>query len=229
MDYFLLMLARFIAVIVIVIFHEWAHAFAAYRCGDSTAKDAGRMTLNPAKHFDPLGIAAFVFVGFGWANPVPINPNNFNNRQSGALWTASAGVLANYIMAFIFYPLLALYIAYVLPALNGVYAGYFLLWLLQFLFSYSLSFCAFNLIPLYPLDGFRIIEATDTKRGKAYWFMRQYGYYILLGLMVISMLASYIPVFAYIDILSYMRAFAVNILGKPITLFWDWILGLILR
>ena len=73
MDWFVEMLAKFLAVTLVLTLHEFAHAFVAYKCGDPTAKWAGRMTLNPAKHFDPLGLVCFVFAGFGWAKPVPIN------------------------------------------------------------------------------------------------------------------------------------------------------------
>ena len=79
MEYVIQLLAQFLAVLIVVSFHEFAHAYAAYKCGDPTAKFCGRMSINPAKHFDALGMIAFAFVGFGWAKPVPINPNNFKD------------------------------------------------------------------------------------------------------------------------------------------------------
>jgi len=81
LDRFIPLLATFLAVMVIISFHEFAHAFAAYKCGDPTAKFSGRMTLNPTKHFDPIGIVMFVLAGFGWAKPVPSNPYNFKNYR----------------------------------------------------------------------------------------------------------------------------------------------------
>ena len=92
MDWFVEMLAKFLAVTLVLTLHEFAHAFVAYKCGDPTAKWAGRMTLNPAKHFDPLGLVCFVFAGFGWAKPVPINEANFKKYGSGCFWTSAAGV-----------------------------------------------------------------------------------------------------------------------------------------
>lgn len=228
MEQLLLLVARFAAVIVIITFHEFAHAFVAYKCGDPTAKFAGRMTLNPMKHFDPLGIVSFVLVGFGWASPVPVNPYNFKNYRSGCFWTSAAGVITNYLMAFLFYPLFVLVQIYVIPAVAGKYAEIFLFWLFYAFFAYSLSFCVFNLLPFYPLDGFRIVDALNKKRGKVYRFLRQYGYYILLGLMLLHMVASYVPMLGYVDVLGYFMSFAVDIFGKPITLFWNWLLGLIL-
>ena len=228
MDYIVKILAQFLAVMVVITFHEFAHAYAAYKCGDPTAKFSGRMTLNPLKHFDPLGIVMFAFVGFGWAKPVPINPNNFNDYKKGCLWTSAAGVIANYIMAFVFYPVFVLTVAYLLPVFAGKYMSVFLYALTYALFAYSLSFCVFNLLPVYPLDGFRIVDAVNRKRGKVYRFLRQYGYYILLALMFISILADNISAFRYIDVLGYIMQFAVGVFGRPITLFWYWVLGFIL-
>ena len=228
METIVALLAQFLAVVVVLTFHEFAHAYAAYKCGDPTAKFCGRMSLNPAKHFDPIGLFAFVFAGFGWAKPVPINPNNFDNYKKGAFWTALAGVLTNYIMAFLFYPVFVLTWIYVLPLFAGKYMAYFLYALTWGLFIYSLSFCVFNLIPLYPLDGFRIVDATTTRKGKIYWILRQYGQYILMGLILVHFAASRIPYFGYIDLLGYGLSFAENVFGKPITLFWDWIFQLIL-
>ena len=135
MDYIVKILAQFLAVMVVITFHEFAHAYAAYKCGDPTAKFSGRMTLNPLKHFDPLGIVMFAFVGFGWAKPVPINPNNFNDYKKGCLWTSAAGVIANYIMAFVFYPVFVLTVAYLLPVFAGKYMSVFLYALTYALFA----------------------------------------------------------------------------------------------
>ena len=228
-EYIVFILAQFLAVAVVLTFHEFAHAFAAYKCGDPTAKFSGRMTLNPIKHFDPLGICMFAVAGFGWAKPVPINPNNFDNYRKGCLWTSVAGVLMNYVMAFVFYPLFVLVIRYVCPLVYGTYMEIFLYYLFWCAFSCSLSFCVFNLIPLYPLDGFRIVEATNKRSGKVYWFLKAYGQYILLGLVLLHIFAGRVPFLGYIDILGYIMDFAIDFLGKPITLFWNWILGFIIK
>jgi Zn-dependent protease len=222
------LLAQFLAVIVVITLHEFAHAFVAYKCGDPTAKFSGRMTLNPAKHFDLIGMLSFALVGFGWAKPVPVNPNNFKKYRSGSFWTSAAGIITNYISAFLFLPLYILVFTYVLPEVAGTYAEHFLLCLFLSLYTFSLSFCVFNLLPFYPLDGFRMVDAFNKKKGRLYTFLYRYGYYILLGLMLISIFADRIAVFAYIDVLGYVMTFAVEILGKPISLFWDWILAMII-
>ncbi len=223
-----MMLARLVAVTVVLVFHEFAHAFVAYKCGDPTAKFSGRMTLNPAKHFDLLGLCSFVFIGFGWAKPVPVNPYNFKDYKMGSFWTSAAGIITNYLMAFLAYPILLIVINFVAPALAGLYAANFIYYIAFFLFNYSLSFALFNFLPFYPLDGFRMIDALDTKRGKIYRFLRDYGYYVLLGLMLVSMLAQYSVVFSYVDILGYFTTFSREVIGRPITLFWNWIFKFII-
>ncbi len=223
---FIGILAQFIAAAVVLTFHEFAHAYAAYKCGDPTAKLAGRMTLNPTKHFDLLGLLMFALAGFGWAKPVPVNPNNFDDFRKGCLWTSAAGVLMNYCMAFVLYPLYLLVVIYLCPMVAGTYMEMFLQFLFLYLYSCSLSFCIFNLLPFYPLDGFRIVDAVNTTRGKIYHFLRNYGYYVLMGLIILHIFAERIPALAYFDVLGYILSFAMNIFGKPITLLWNWIFSL---
>lgn len=211
------LLASFLAVMIVITLHEFSHAFVACKCGDPTAKLSGRMTLNPLRHFDPLGIIAFALVGFGWAKPVPVNPNNFRKYRSGCFWTSAAGIIMNYLSAFLFFPVFLLVEKY----FAGDTLGHELIWYFTyFLFAYSLSFCVFNLLPFYPLDGFRIVDALNKKRGKIYRFLRNYGYYVLLGLMLLHFLAGVIPYIGFIDILGYVMRFAVNILGWPIEKLW---------
>lgn len=220
-EYFIFLLASACAVIIVLSLHEFAHAFIAYRCGDPTAKYAGRLTLNPLKHFDIAGLIMFVIVGFGWAKPVPINPNNFKNYKSGLFFTAIAGVLLNLLLAFFFYPLYLLSVKY----LNE--PNYLFIFLQNFLylfFLYNLNFCVFNLLPLYPLDGFRVWDALDRRRGKVFSFVARYGYYILMGLIIESFicqrLSNGLPFFAYLDILGNTLGLLVHYVSLPIKLFW---------
>lgn len=223
-EYLFYILAQFLAVALVLSLHEFAHAYAAYKCGDPTAKFSGRLTLNPAKHFDPLGVLMFAVAGFGWAKPVPVNPNNFRNYRKGCFWTSIAGVLMNYVMAFLLYPVFVLVVIYVCPQFAGTYMHDFLYTFFYALFACSLSFCVFNLLPFYPLDGFRIVDAVNTKRGKIYRFLREKGNYVLLGLIFVHILADRFYFLEYIDILGYVLNFAIGIFGRPITAFWKWIL-----
>ena len=228
MRYIISLLAQFLAVMIVITFHEFAHAFIAYRCGDATAKEEGRMTLNPIKHFDPIGIVMFALVGFGWAKPVPVNPYRFRNYRKGSFWTSAAGIITNYAMAFSVYPIFLLVVHFICPGLNfQSYFEFFLYRFLQCIVIYSLSFCVFNLLPFYPLDGFRMIDALDKKQGKVVTFLRVYGNYVLIGLIVLSFLAEHITFLRVVDVLGYVLTFAVDIFGKPITAFWLWIFGYI--
>ncbi len=223
MTYILQLLASFLAVMIVITLHEFAHAYIANKCGDPTAKLSGRMTLNPMKHFDPIGILIFALAGFGWAKPVPVNPYNFRNYKTGSLLTSAAGVVVNYLSAFLFYPLYLLIAMHVLPMIAGKYLGILLMYFPIYLWSYSLSFCVFNLLPFYPLDGFRIVDTLDKKRGKVFLFLRNKGQLVMLALIALSLIAERIPQFWFLDILGYFMRFATNILGRPITLFWNWI------
>lgn len=225
--YFFQLLASFLAVMIVVTVHEYAHAYVAVKCGDLTPQLNGRLSLNPIRHFDPLGILMFAIAGFGWAKPVPINPYNFRDYKKGSFLTSSAGIVVNYSSAFLFYPLYLVCVLYFPESLSNTYASIFFPKVFFLLYSYSLSFSVFNLLPFYPLDGFRIMDALDKKRGKAYWFLRQYGYYILLGLILVSILADYSTLFASLNVLGYLLRFTTNVLAKPITFFWGQIFGIL--
>ena len=220
-------LASFLAVAIVLSLHEFAHAFVAYKCGDPTAKWAGRMTVNPMKHFDLVGLLLFAVAGFGWAKPVPINPNNFKNYRRGYFLTSIAGVLINYLTALLlFYPLMIL-IERAIPftgtyTLGDIFMDYFT----YLLYHSSLSFCVFNLLPIYPLDGFRMIDAIDKKRGKVYRFLRMYGQYILMGLIILSYFCQKInhPLFEYLDVLGQVMGFLRKIFETPIVFLWGLIL-----
>lgn len=223
------LIASFFAVVIVLTLHEFAHAFVAYKCGDPTPKWNKRLSLNPLRHFDLLGLLCFTFVGFGWAKPVPVNPNNFKNYRVGSGLTASAGIIINYLSAFLFYPLWwVIYVYYFMPTQS--YFALFLNDLADMLFAYSLSFCVFNLLPLYPLDGFRIVEACSKKHGKIYQFLRKYGQLILLFLIAESFICRIfyqnlgVMQMYYFDILNWFMVFATDILGWPISALWGLIL-----
>lgn len=220
------LLATFLAVVVVLTLHEFAHALTAYKCGDPTAKYAGRLSLNPMRHFDPLGLISFTLMGFGWAKPVPVNPYNFKKYTLGCFLTSAAGVLTNLVFAFLFYPILQLTFMYLLPNLEGTYAFYFFLELCLQLYTLSLSFCIFNLLPFYPLDGFNLVASLNKKRGKVFTFLQKYGQTILLGLILINLLSRYFYVLSYVNVLGYLMDFGFLIFGTPITAFWSLIFAL---
>jgi len=228
METFLYYAASLCAVILVLVPHEFAHAFVAYKCGDGTAKAMGRLTLNPVKHLDPAGFFLCLVAGFGWAKPVPINPFNFKKYRRGLFLTAIAGVVTNYIIAFIVYPL------YLVVALNSVANLYLLFYFLEHVFYltfvYSLSIFIFNLLPFYPLDGFRVIESCTREINPVRKFLKNYGSYILIILVLESFLCDVLiryttlPYVQYFDILGYVQTFARKIIGYPITALWNLII-----
>ena len=222
LSYLIELLASFCAVVVVLTLHEFAHAYVAFRCGDPTPKWSGRLSLNPLRHFDPIGLICFTLVGFGWAKPVAINPNNFRRYRLGMGLTASAGVVMNYLSAFLFYPLLCVVVSY-MPQIP--FLCEFLRYRPGFLFAYSLSFFVFNLLPLYPLDGFRILDAALRRKGKVYDFLYRYGQIILLALIAESFLCDIFVRFGVwqmdnFNILGWFMRFATQYLGWPITALW---------
>lgn len=235
MDTFIYYLSSILAVIFVLCPHEWGHAFAATKCGDGTAKAYGRLTLNPIKHLDPLGFVCCALVGFGWAKPVPINPYNFKSYRKGLFLTAIAGVLVNYLIAFVVYLLYVLFVRFALAEMLTLgafmsYLGELIFYTLLNIYSFSLAVFVFNLLPLYPLDGFRVVESCTRQINPVRRFLRNYGQMILIILIaesfICDILSDYVEWAKYCDILGYVMYFATDIIGYPIKLAWDWILKL---
>lgn len=222
-NYIFYLLASFLAVVIVLTMHEFAHAFVAYKCGDYTPKLTGRLSLNPLRHFDLAGLIFFTLVGFGWAKPVQINPNNFKKYRLGLALTSVAGVAVNFLSAFLFYPLFLVVVNY-LGRINP-YLYEFLYDFTNLLFAYSLSFCVFNLLPLHPLDGFRIVDALNRRRGKIYTFLRDYGHFILIFLILESFICNVfvdmgVGIMDYFSILGWFMKFGTGILGYPVRALW---------
>lgn len=207
---FIVIVAFMLAAMFAIVIHEVAHGYVAKLNGDNTAQMMGRLTLNPVKHFDPLGFIMFALVGFGWAKPVPINPNNFENYKKGVITTSLAGVFANLICSFVSFGLLLATVQIGISAgINSAVGEIFYL-LFMYFFMYStiinISLIAFNIIPVYPLDGFNVLAMITKPNNRMVMFLRRYGYYILLGLLLIG---SVIPTFDVIGM--YFNAVQVAI------------------
>lgn len=172
------MIYRIPALLFAITVHEYAHAIAADEEGDATPRMMGRLTLNPMAHLDPMGALLLVICGFGWAKPVSINPRNFRDRKYGVMKVSLAGPAANLFLAFAAAFMWALLIKLGISD-EGVYK--FLLWMQL----YNVWFAFFNLIPISPLDGSKILsELLSYEMAWKYEnFIGQYGFYILLALV----------------------------------------------
>lgn len=163
-----------IAFIIAVVFHEYAHGYAAYKLGDNTAKDMGRLTLNPIKHIDPIGLISMVIFRVGWAKGVPVNSFYFKNRKRDMLIVSSAGIITNIGIAIIAAMLFKL-----LPIWNEI-----LFTFLVYLVLANIMLAIFNLLPFPPLDGSKIVASILPERMERFMYRNErYFYIILMGLI----------------------------------------------
>ena len=169
--------------------HEVAHAYVAWRLGDPTARAMGRITLNPLRHLDPFGFIMLIILGFGWAKPVPINPRNFRNEKSGMAISALAGPASNILMciAGVIILNLIVLVAHAADIYNMVIIAAF-----TFFYQFAMLnvwFATFNMIPIPPLDGSRIVNYFLPPRMSYYYtYIERYGFIILMLLMYTGLL-----------------------------------------
>ncbi len=186
--------------------HEYAHGYIAYRFGDPTALQAGRLSLNPLKHLDPLGTIAFFFIKIGWAKPVPVNAAYFRNPRRDMLWVALAGPLTNLLLALISALLLRLVLVGGsllpnLPLIEAVLVPFSLM--LATSVWINLVLCIFNLLPIPPLDGSRIISGLLPREMAArFASVERYGFILILVLAFTGVLSAIIlPVIRFTNTL----------------------------
>lgn len=217
----LTVLALLIVACCSIVFHEMAHGYVALWNGDVTARDRGRLTLNPVAHFDGLGLLMMFLVGFGWAKPVPVNPNNFKNRKLGMFTVSIAGIVVNLLLGGLC--LLIVYLAY--PSLVLALADanssivecllYLVLYILQFGVQINFTLALFNLLPIYPLDGFNILNSLLPQDNKYARFMVRYGYFVLLAIILIGNISSALN-FKYLDVFGMYNDAIYEMLQKVI-------------
>ncbi len=183
------LLPLLVVLLLSMVLHEIAHGWVAYKLGDPTAKSRGRLTLNPLRHLDPLGTAMFVitYLGggfiFGWAKPVPISPYYFRNRRRGMQLVGAAGPLTNFILAAVFWAILTL----LASALNQPGSVRFAVFYILFLaLQVNVVLGVFNLIPIPPLDGSRILGGFLPRRAYETWLsIDRYGFMIIIVMLLL--------------------------------------------
>ena len=175
-------------ILIALTFHEFAHAYAAYRHGDDTAKQLGRLSLNPLRHLDPLGTIMIFLVHFGWAKPVPVNPYRLKNPKKDMLWIAAAGPLSNMVLALISGLLLRILLAIEgTPDYHTGTAMALLIFMVTMSLQINLALAIFNILPIAPLDGSKILSGLlPAGFAKLIGVLERYGPFILIGLIIIG-------------------------------------------
>ena len=187
--------------------HEFSHGWVAWQLGDPTAKMMGRLTLNPLKHLDPIGTIALFLFRFGWAKPVPIDPRNFRHPSRDMAISSLAGPAANLLTAGVS--------GLVLRVLLLFHVGGFIVTLVSYFVLFNLILCFFNLIPIPPLDGSRLLyHLLPPNLAASYARLERYGFVILIGIIFLGQLTRVNLLWLYMDPL--LRVFSLLFVGRPI-------------
>ena len=210
------LMARVFVVFCTLPIHEYAHAYVATKFGDDTPRLKGRLTLNPLAHLDVMGALMIFLVGFGYAKPVPVNPRRFKNLRGGLALTALAGPLSNIIMAIIFM-LLANVFNVAMIYTNGMIVTQVAMLFFTFAAQINVSLAIFNLLPIPPLDGSKIVSLFIP--AKYYYKILQYERYIIIAVFALI-------VFGVLDIpLSFLTRYAMQGISWLTSLPFRFILG----
>ena len=201
----LLLIPIVLAIVMAITFHEFSHALVAEKLGDGTAKALGRLTLNPLSHIDPWGFLLLFLVGFGWGKPVPFNPHNLKNPKWGAALIGFAGPISNLLLG-----LVALGVLFLLRNLGLADPNALFKFFLVILIQFNLILMLFNLIPVPPLDGSKILLAIVPERFVGFRTgLLRYGPMILFGVI-------FLDIFTNLNILGRLFAFFFNGLNRVI-------------
>ena len=180
-------------VLIAITFHEFAHGYAAYKLGDNTAKNQGRLSLNPLAHLDPIGTLMLLVAGFGWGKPVEVEPRNYTRKismEKGEAIVSLAGPLMNFILAIIFTLIYCAIYKFTDLTFKISTIGTIIIALLQYTISINIGLGVFNLIPLPPLDGSKIIMPFLPYKAKEFFINNEQIFYIVFVLIWITGIAG---------------------------------------
>ena len=180
-------------VLIAITFHEFSHGFVAYKLGDNTARNEGRLTLNPFAHMDPIGTLMLLFAGFGWGKPVQVNPRNYTRKMSmekADALVSAAGPIMNFILAIVF--TLIYYAIFKYAGITFVTStvGKVVLLLISATISINIGLGVFNLIPLPPLDGSKIFLPILPRNAKSWFIQYEHAFYAIFLIIWISGIAG---------------------------------------
>lgn len=195
-NFFLKLSIMLVPGLMAITFHEVSHGFIAYLRGDNTAKNLGRLTLNPLKHLDIIGTIMIIVIGIGWAKPVPVNFNNLRKPKQDMIWVSAAGPITNLLLAILSAALIRLIVPLTEPIADSSMLQLFLepvLLMLAFSVYINLILALFNLIPLPPLDGGRVLMGLLPDRlALQLARIEPYGMIIIIGLVFFTDVFKYI-------------------------------------
>lgn len=204
-EYWINLLLSLPGILIAISFHEMAHAYAADAMGDPTPKAMGRLTINPLKHIDFIGFLCMLIMRFGWAKPVPINPNNFKDRKKGMIAVSLSGILTNLLLAF-----LGVAFYFIVIKLNNETLQI----IFQYICSYNIVFAVFNIIPIPPLDGSQLLaEFLSPSAKEKYLKFSKYGMFVLILLI-------------FTGVFGYIISPVSNFILKLFSAFWSFVFGL---
>ncbi len=204
-NFFIYLFAYIMALMVAVSFHEFSHAFVAKKEGDYTAVALKRYTLAPHAHFDIKGLICMLLFGFGWAKPVPVDSRNFKRGKKSKLLVAIAGIITNLILGIIFCFIYVLIFKIDSNFYSSNLYGQVLYQFLNYSILLNFSLAFFNIIPIYPLDGFQVVKTLSKPNNSVVEFLKKYSIFIYLFLIITNIYYYYF---------SYTAMYAINGLIK---------------
>ena len=181
------------ALVLSLSIHEYAHAWVAYKLGDISQKIRGRLTLNPLAHIDPIGFIAIVLVGVGWGKPVTVDDRNFKDSRKGMMLTSLAGPASNLLLAILVTIILKLLMVFgVMNSIINSNTGNIILNMLIYVIQFNIVFGIFNLIPLPPLDGSKVLAYFLPQRARGFMYTLERYSFIIIMIIYFTNLTSYI-------------------------------------